>query len=84
MRVLVVVAIIGVLAAVAIPAYQRYQESAKINVIKGSLNNIVKAYNACLAVSDVAMCSTNDIDMTINAQPGTTITNASTAIDTCI
>ena len=81
---LVVVAIIGVLAAVAIPAYQRYQENAKISVIRGSLNQIIKAYNACLAVENTGTCSggtagtafalaASTINMTINPQPNTTI-----------
>ena len=73
---LVVVAIIGVLAAVAIPAYQSYQENAKIGVVRGSLNNIIKAYNACLAVESVATCAVPDINMTLNAQPNTTIMGA--------
>ena len=68
------VAIIGVLAAVAIPAYQRYQENAKVSTIRGSLNNIVKAYNACIAVDTVANCATPTINMTINSQPNTMIT----------
>ena len=47
---LVVVAIIGILAAVAIPAYNKYQENAKIGTISGTLDQAVKAFNACLAV----------------------------------
>ena len=63
------VAIIGVLAAVAIPAYQKYQANAKLGVIKGSINQIIKAYNACIAVESVATCATNDIDDTLKEQP---------------
>ena len=55
---LVVVAIIGVLAAVAIPAYQRYQVQASENAVRGSLNNVSKAISACLAVDAVGDCDT--------------------------
>ena len=70
---LVVVAIIGVLAAVAIPAYNKYQKSAKLSVVKGSLNQIQKAYNACLSVGTFAACSSSDIDDTLKAQTGATV-----------
>ena len=75
------VAIIGVLAAVAIPAYNSYQQSAKVNAIKGSINNIVKAFNACLVVNDFATCDNDNVNTTLNAQPGAMIasgTNGST------
>lgn len=73
---LVVVAIIGVLAAVAIPAYNKYQKTAKINVVKSSLNQVVKAFNACLATETVTICAnaTGTINDTLNAQPGVGIT----------
>ena len=43
---LVVVAIIGILAAVGIVAYSGYTNSAKINASKGSHSTIVKFINA--------------------------------------
>ena len=55
---LVVVAIIGVLAAVAIPAYQRYQVQASENAVRGSLNNVSKAISACIANDPIANCDT--------------------------
>ena len=70
---LVVVAIIGVLAAVAIPAYQRYQENAKANTITSSLNQIVKAYNACISIDAYTTCTTANINMTLNASPNATV-----------
>ena len=68
------VAIIGVLAAVAIPAYQRYQVKAKEGVVNGSLNNIKKAFAACVSVETYATCTTsNTINMTLAPQAGSTI-----------
>ena len=71
---LVVVAIIGILAAVAIPAYNAYQDNAKIGVVESSLNQVVKAYNACLAVGNTAAtCATNNVNGTVRAQAMTMI-----------
>jgi len=70
---LVVVAIIGVLAAVAIPAYNKYRNNAKAATVTSSLNNINKAFKACFAVEDFAKCATDNIDKTLEAQPGVTI-----------
>ena len=75
---LVVVAIIGVLAAVAIPAYNRYRANANANAINSSLNQVNKAFNACLANGDeltTTECGGPTINGTLNAQPGTTITS---------
>ncbi len=55
---LVVVAIIGVLAAVAIPAYQKYQTNAAQQSLLGSMHNISKAFQACLTVSGFSSCQT--------------------------
>ena len=48
---LVVVAIIGVLAAVAIPAYRTYQRNAEVGVVRSSLNEIAKGTAACLTLN---------------------------------
>ena len=80
---LVVVAIIGILAAVAIPAYNSYQDNAKVSVIKGSLNNVTKAFNACITVNTFGNCVQPTIQMTLNAQPGTTVTTGMGATQAC-
>ena len=53
---LVVVAIIGVLSAVAIPAFQRYQRKAEKGVVHASLNAIGKGTAACLTLSKRDNC----------------------------
>ena len=55
---LVVVAIIGVLAAVAIPAYNRYRADAAKTAVSSSLQSVGKAFAACLAVSPFDDCDT--------------------------
>ena len=76
---LVVVAIIGVLAAVAIPAYNRYRADAERNVVRSTLNQAVKAFNACIADQPFATCAVDNINNTLSAQPGTTITSNTAA-----
>ena len=73
------VAIIGILAAVAIPAYNAYQANAKTSTIKGSVNNLAKAFAACITVNDPTLCATNTINNTLVAQPNVAITNAASS-----
>ena len=55
---LVVVAIIGILSAVAIPAFRNYQKRAEVGVVTASLNTIGKGVAACLTLGDRTNCST--------------------------
>ena len=73
---LVVISVIGVLAAVAIPAYNKYQRSATLNVITATLLQIKKAVPLCLTESDFATCSTPNINDTLKHQTGATITSS--------
>ena len=72
---LVVVAIIGILAAVAIPAYQKYQRNARTQVVQRSINTIASSFAICLTVDSFTDCDTSDINGTLKAQTGTTITH---------
>ena len=64
---------LGECVDIAIPAYNKYQKAAKINVVKGSINQIQKAFSACLSVDTFADCAVGDINDTLKAQPGATI-----------
>ena len=71
---LVVVGIMGVLVAVAIPAYNGYRRGAKTGVIHASLTQIEKAFPTCLAVNTFMGCNTANVNGTLTAQSGATIT----------
>ena len=53
---LVVVAIIGILAAVAIPAYNGYRKTAALGAMNSDATNIIRAVTACLTVNPFSSC----------------------------
>ena len=72
---LVVVAIIGVVAAVAIPAFQTYQHNAKFQTVKASLSNINKGYKSCLVSNDGDQTDCDTLaEINVESQSNTTIT----------
>ena len=56
---LIVVAIIGVLATVAIPSFSRYRNNARVSAVLGSLNVMAKAFSACVAIKGFSTCTNN-------------------------
>ena len=67
---LVVVAIIGILSAVAIPAFRNYQTTAEKGVVTASLNSIGKGTAACLTLAGREGC---DVMSEINVNCGQNI-----------
>jgi type IV pilus assembly protein PilA len=56
---LIVVAIIGILAAIAIPNYQSYTKRAKFSEVTQAVSNVKLAVEACYADSnDISVCYT--------------------------
>lgn len=55
---LVVVGIMGTLAAVAIPAYNQYRKNAAEGAFSTTQTNIARAFSACVAVNDFTSCDT--------------------------
>ena len=78
---LVVVAIIGILSAVAIPAFQKYQKRAEIGVVKASLNTIGKGTAGCLTLNDRAGCD-NFTKINVNCGDGMTACDIKNATQT--
>ena len=78
-----VVGIIGVLAAVAIPAYQKYQRNAESGVVRSTLTQITKAFPICLTSTNFGACSSDTIDGTLISQTGSSIKVDKTAGKAC-
>ena len=55
---LVVVAIIGILAAVAIPTYNKYRSDAARGAFNATGGNFQRAFQACITNSNFATCDT--------------------------
>jgi len=70
---LVVVAIIGILAAVVIPAYKKYQRNPKQTVLKVSINTIIGSFETCLNLNSFRDCADDNIKGTLREKQGTTV-----------
>ena len=80
---LVTVGIIGVLASVAIPAYNKYRQNAATGAAEAEAQGMMKAFQACIAAGTaIGTCGTNNIDgvlATACAAAGTAATTPTTA-----
>lgn len=64
---LVTVGIIGVLASVAIPSYQKYRKNAAKGASSQEVKHMETAYEACLSAgASLTICGTSDIDGALN------------------
>ena len=72
---MIVIAIIGILSAVALPAYQSYTERAKLSGALQGAATYKTAVGLCLSVEAIADCDagTNGIGATITDDTGNTI-----------
>ena len=64
---LVTVGIIGVLASVAIPAYNKYRQNAAKGAAEAEAQNMMKSFQACIASGvPIATCGDADINDTLS------------------
>ena len=57
-EVLIAVSIIGIISAIAVPQFQDYRANASLVAGDSTANNIVRAYNNCIALNTYAQCNT--------------------------
>jgi type IV pilus assembly protein PilA len=70
---MIVVAIIGILAAVALPAYQGYIKRAAYSEVTAQANPIKTAISECMNInSDILKCGTLD-DLKLASPPATAV-----------
>ena len=77
---LTTVGIIGVLASVAIPAYNKYRISSNIGAVEAEVVSLTKAVEACLASGGVfgnssGECGHNEIDGVVSCSAATNTAN---------
>lgn len=74
---LIVVAILGLLAAIGIPQYQGYQAQARVNSTQALHTSIVKLMGA-----ELAKCTSGATNYLTNAPTGVTLTNSGACSNT--
>ena len=70
---LIVVAIIGVLAAIAIPYYNNYKKRTEETVAKATINQIKKAFDSCRTFLPYYRCIGYNINNTFIHQEGAVV-----------
>ena len=61
LEVLVAVSIIGIIAAIAVPAFNDYRETAAVTAVDATATNLAKAYNLCTATSSGSCATLTDL-----------------------
>ena len=80
---LVVVAIIGILVAVAIPTYSHYKVDAAQSSLTASLHSVGKAFAACLALRSFSNCNSLS-ELKVSCPDCTKESTGRTAIPYCV
>ncbi len=80
---LVVVAIIGILVAVAIPTYNHYKVDAAQSSLTASLHSVGKAFAACLALRSFSNCNSLS-ELKVSCPDCTKESTGRTAIPYCV
>ena len=79
---MIVVAIIAILAAIAIPAYQGYIEDAKVSKMDGNFQTAVRLLRA--ETTQLALDSSDAVDVTsLDSADGITVDTSASAYHTC-
>lgn len=66
-EVLVTVGLIGVLTAIAVPAYNKYKDGTNLMAMKADLGNGMKTFTAYDAVNDTFCASFNQVGFSVNS-----------------
>ena len=71
------------LAAVAVPAYNKYKVQAVASTMTDTVNKVKQAFSACLVTSTFAACSNADVNDTVKAHSSAPITGQFAAQKSC-